>query len=119
MKKKTFLIVSLDSVDCSLNSELYSEFQVNIFSNNRYYKMSKFLHHDDHHNDDAKAIAIPRGFSENSRAKNDTYGFCARCNLKLFLEPSRRDYMRTLSQAAHLFNPYLAVRCHKLILRRL
>ena len=34
----------------------------------RYDKMSQFLHDDD--NDDAKAIAIPRDFSENSRAKN-------------------------------------------------
>ena len=32
--------------------------------------MSHFLHHDD--NDDAKAIAIPRVFSENSQAKNVT-----------------------------------------------
>ena len=32
--------------------------------------MSKFLHDDDD-NDDAKAIAIPRVFSENSRAKTD------------------------------------------------
>ena len=46
----------------------YSVFRVNIFSNNRYYKMSNFLHGD---NDDAKAIEIPRVFSENSRAKNE------------------------------------------------
>ena len=32
--------------------------------------MSKFLHHDV--GDDAKAIAVPRVFSENSRAKNGT-----------------------------------------------
>ena len=31
--------------------------------------MSKFLH--DHDNDDARAIAVPRVFSENSRAKTD------------------------------------------------
>ena len=44
----------------------YSEFQVNIFCNNRdYYKMSKFLH-----DADAKAIVILRVFSENSQAKN-------------------------------------------------
>ena len=48
----------------------HSKFQVNIFSNNRDYKMSQFLHDDDDENDDAKAIAIPRVFSENSRAKN-------------------------------------------------
>ena len=46
----------------------YSKFQINIFSNKRYYKMSKFLHDDN--NDDARAIAIPRVFSENSQAKN-------------------------------------------------
>ena len=51
----------------------YSKFQVNIFSNNeRYYKMSQFLHH---HDDNAKAIAnsIPRVFSKNSQAKNLVY----------------------------------------------
>ena len=32
--------------------------------------MSKFLNDDDNSNDDAKAIAIPRVFSENSRTKN-------------------------------------------------
>ena len=31
--------------------------------------MSKVLHHEDDDHDDAKAIAIPRVFSENSRAK--------------------------------------------------
>ena len=43
----------------------YSEFQVNIFSNNRDITKCQFLHHDDDdNNDDAKAIAIPRiGFS--------------------------------------------------------
>ena len=35
-----------------------------------YYKMSKFLQDDV--DDDAKAIAIPRVFSENSQAKNGT-----------------------------------------------
>ena len=38
----------------------YSEFHVYIFSYNRDYKMSKFLHG----KDDAKAIAIPLVFSE-------------------------------------------------------
>ena len=32
--------------------------------------MSEFLHDDNNENADAKAIAIPRVFSENSRAKN-------------------------------------------------
>ena len=32
--------------------------------------MSKFLH-EDNNNNNAKAIAIPRLFSENSQAKND------------------------------------------------
>ena len=43
----------------------YSEFQVNIFSNNRYLKMSKFLHdaaNDDAAADDARAMTIPRSF---------------------------------------------------------
>ena len=49
----------------------YFKFQVNIFSYNRYYKTSKFLHDDDaDNNDDAEAVAVPRVFSENSRAKN-------------------------------------------------
>ena len=48
----------------------HSEFQVNIFRNN-IYKMSRFLLDDD--NDDAKAITLPRVFSENSRAKNAGY----------------------------------------------
>ena len=38
--------------------------------------MSKFLHHDD--NAAAKAIAIPRVFSENNRAKNE-YQNVAKC----------------------------------------
>ena len=43
----------------------YSESQVNIFSSNRdISKCQKFLH-----NDDAKTIAIPRVFTENSQAK--------------------------------------------------
>ena len=44
----------------------FSEFQLNIFCNNRYYNMLTFLHD----KDDAKALAIPRVFSENSSAKN-------------------------------------------------
>ena len=47
----------------------HSEFQVNIFINNRYYKMSQFLHHDDD-NADAKAVEIPLVFKENSRGYN-------------------------------------------------
>ena len=43
----------------------YFEFRVDIFSNNRdITKCQSFLR------DDAKAIAIPRGLAENSRAKN-------------------------------------------------
>ena len=34
--------------------------KVNIFINNRYYKMSEFVHDDD--NDDAKVLVIPWGF---------------------------------------------------------
>ena len=44
----------------------YSEFQVNIFSNNRDIKKCLLLH-------DAKAIAILRVFSENTRSKIDDY----------------------------------------------
>ena len=47
-----------------------SEFQVNIFSNNR--GTSKFWREDDG-NDATKAIARPRLFSENSRTKNIYY----------------------------------------------
>ena len=46
----------------------YSEFQVNIVSNNRNITKCQFLYHKDE-DDDAKAIAIPPVFSENSRAK--------------------------------------------------
>ena len=46
----------------------YSNFQVNIFSNNRYITKCQFLHHD--YSDNAKAIAIPQVFSKNSLAKN-------------------------------------------------
>ena len=57
----------------------YSEFQVNIFSNNRDITKCQFLHHDD-----AKAIAIPRVFSENIPGKNAGLSHlvlvCAGCN---------------------------------------
>ena len=43
-------------MDCSLDT--YSEFQANIFSNNRDITKCQFLHDDS--NDDAKAIAIPQ-----------------------------------------------------------
>ena len=43
--------------------------------------MSQFLHYQD--NDDTKAIAIPRVFSENSRAKNACKQKCYPC-MKLF-----------------------------------
>ena len=50
----------------------YSKFEVNIFSNKkRYYKMSKILHAATDNNASTKAIAIPRVFYENSRAKNN------------------------------------------------
>ena len=55
----------------------YSEFQVNIFSNNRdITKCQRF--------DDAKAIEIPQVFSENSQAKNfgllQTESICRQLN---------------------------------------
>ena len=46
----------------------YSEFQQNIFSKKRYYKMSNVQ--ENKHNDDSKAIAIPLVFSKNGRAKD-------------------------------------------------
>ena len=70
-KKNAFWIISLNGRDCSLDSEyIYSKFQGNIFSNNKqqYYKMSKLLQDND--NNAAKAIAILRVFSKNSRAEN-------------------------------------------------
>ena len=51
----------------------YSKFQVNILSNHRDYKLSKFLHkaYDKEAVDDAKAIAITPVFSENNRVKKE------------------------------------------------
>ena len=50
--------------------------------------MSKFLHDDD--NDDAMGIAIPRVFSEHSRAKNDSsnrrFGLMLKLYIKLSIE---------------------------------
>ena len=61
--KKSELNIALSIVNT------YSEFQVNIFSNNRdIYKISQFLHNND--NDDTKAISIPWVLSRNSQAKN-------------------------------------------------
>ena len=60
-------MISLDSADCSLDSEHYSKLQVNIFNNDRYYKLSKFLHTD---NNNAKAITIPPVFPENGPDEN-------------------------------------------------
>ena len=54
-------------MDFSLDSEHYSEFQVNIFSNDRDITKCQFLHDAE---DDAKVMAIPWVFSENSWAKN-------------------------------------------------
>ena len=52
----------------------YIEFQINIFNNNKdITKCHSSLHANDD-NDNAKAIAIPRGFSENNRAKNTVEG---------------------------------------------
>ena len=57
----------MHSMDCSLESEPYSEFQVNIFINKRDTAKCHFfffLHDAD------KVITMPRVFSENSQAKN-------------------------------------------------
>ena len=71
-KKRAFWIVSLDRMDCSLDSEHILQVSSKFLQKQRYYKMPKFLH-DDNANNDTKAIAIPQAFSENSQAKNKTY----------------------------------------------
>ena len=48
----------------------FSEFQVNIFSNNRDITKCQSFCTTKPDNDDAKATAIPRVFCENSQAKN-------------------------------------------------
>ena len=50
----------------------YSKFQINIFRNITYHKMSKFLHHDDNN---VKVIAIPRAFSKNSQGDKIVFFF--------------------------------------------
>ena len=64
-------------MDCSLDSEHIPSFKKisSIITDITKYKMSKFLHDidddaEDDTDDDAKAIAIPQVFSENSQAKN-------------------------------------------------
>ena len=55
---------------------IYVELQVYMFSDGKDMTKCQFLHHDDNDNDDddvnddAKVLAIPRFFSENSRANN-------------------------------------------------
>ena len=65
----------------------YSEFQVNILNNNRYYKMSTFLHdhNDANENVNDKPIAIPRVFSKNSQERDTCQNIAlltAICNSK-------------------------------------
>ena len=48
---------------------IYFEFQVYMFNNGRDVTKCHFLHNNDCSIADAKAIAIPRVFSENSQAK--------------------------------------------------
>ena len=56
----------------------HSKFQVNVSSNNTDITKCQFLHD----NSNGKAIAIPRVFSENSRAKKG--GYSAKMNLKSY-----------------------------------
>ena len=64
----------------------------------RYYKMSKFLRANDKgdyangNKDDSKAVAIPRAFSENSRAKNEKAG----PNQTLVMDQTRFIYTGSL-----------------------
>ena len=51
----------------------YSEFQANIFSNRDVKKCHSFYKRTITDNDNAKAIAIPRVFSENSRANKNVF----------------------------------------------
>ena len=58
-EKNAIWIVSLDSMDCALDSEhilRVSSKYLQLWQ--RYYKMSKFLH-DNNDDEEAKAIAIP------------------------------------------------------------
>ena len=59
----------------------YSEFQVNIFNNNRDITRCQSLNANNNNddNDDANAIAIPHVFSENSQAKNADQGHFLPC----------------------------------------
>ena len=80
----------------------YSEFQVNIFSNNRDITKCHSFCTTTSDNDDDKAIAIPLIFSENIRAKNtDPYQVA---------QPEQSDIVETFS--------YLSIFCmsedHKL-----
>ena len=75
----------------------YSAFQVNTFSNRditRYYKMSKFLHYanDDPDDVNAKAIAMPQLFSENSPGKKDNFIFVHFFSLDLLKRQSQNDH---------------------------
>ena len=45
----------------------YFQFQAHIFSNNKGITKCQFLHNNDDYNADAKVIAIPQVFSQNSR----------------------------------------------------
>ena len=77
-------------MDCSLDSD----FQVNIFGDNRDITKSQFLHddnNDDNDNDDAKAMAIPWVFSKTSRAKKER-----------MLVPSTFSLQSFLSQVTHI-----------------
>ena len=68
--------------------------------------MSHFLHDDDDDNDNAKDIAIPRFFSENSRAKNEPClvkrgldAFAKRIGPGQPAQSAQADLGRTLSQS--------------------
>ena len=58
--------------------------------------MSQFLH-DDNNNTNAKAIAIPQVFSENSRAKTVNFDFSLTVQTKIRLHPVQPDLGSTQS----------------------
>ena len=70
-----FELCPVDRLGCSLDSEhIFRVSSKYLQLYQRYYKMSKILHDDDNDdddNDDTKAIAIPRVYFENSRARNE------------------------------------------------
>ena len=68
--KKNLRVTCPTGMGSLLTVSNYSEFQVNIFSNDRYYKMSKFLHDDAAITDDKAMTTSQHFLQKNSQAKN-------------------------------------------------